>query len=350
MEGQVFERITQPEVLERGPSKGEASVADEPKERAGRPSGKNTTELLQTEIEQAILETRSVEEITEDISQIEIIGSSTAAEALPHVPLTSLPRPGLVQKLKRPPVLIGLGAALVAVIVLLVVLLSSSDSDPTQKSPFHLDEPDKIADRKASSETPVEPEAKAPPVKAASAGPSKSPDGDAVKGTAEGAPAEDTPEEAPAEGAPAEGAPAEGAPIEGAPAEVAPAEGAPAEGAAEEEPPPSEIAEKGSAGAAEPAVPVVTVDLIGLPKKSRIKVNGRLSRIPIEHPESKSPVTVTITADGYKPYKTKIVMDADKEVAIKMERRKAPKKVVHKNKPKGKPEKGGVLVSNPFKN
>lgn len=103
------------------------------------------------------------------------------------------------------------------------------------------------------------------------------------------------------------------------------------------------------------AASFVTVAFPNVPPNSEITVNGRPTPQPVQMPKSKNIVAIAITAEGYAPFKVRIVPDRDRELPVRLtpKRSSAPNgKNAETPKKNGKPKSKkstGNLVSNPFK-
>jgi hypothetical protein len=91
------------------------------------------------------------------------------------------------------------------------------------------------------------------------------------------------------------------------------------------------------APAKEPAAPApktVSIFLYGAPKGSVVKVNGKVSTLPLRLTKSSEIVTVTVTAEGYKRWRRRVVPDKERHLRVRMARKKG------KGKKRGPTPKG----------
>jgi hypothetical protein len=104
--------------------------------------------------------------------------------------------------------------------------------------------------------------------------------------------------------------PADTAPKEAQPAAIEPAEAQPAAPADSVQTAPQPAASK-----------QVAIGLEGAPEGAEVKINGVPVEPPLRLPRSDTAVTLTIHADGYRSFWTKIVPEQDRVIEVKMYRR-----------------------------
>ena len=107
--------------------------------------------------------------------------------------------------------------------------------------------------------------------------------------------------------------------------------------------------ETGKAETVSPQPEYVSINFLNIPKNYTAKIDGNPTSIPIEAEKTQKISTVIIKAEGYEPFKIRVVPDRDREIPIQM--KKAPEKTKKKKKPGGSKSKNNndSLVSNPFK-
>ena len=106
------------------------------------------------------------------------------------------------------------------------------------------------------------------------------------------------------------------------------------------------------------ALTEVSIDFVGMPEGSQVKVNGALTQSPLMVIKSSQPLTVTVDAKGYRTWTQSIVPDRDQEVAVQMEEdessvKKEPSKKRKKKKKRRRSKrksrkKKRPIAANPF--
>ena len=66
----------------------------------------------------------------------------------------------------------------------------------------------------------------------------------------------------------------------------------------------------------------VSIFLEGAPEGSEVKANGVVSTLPLRLPRSSEIITVTVTAEGYKRWRRRIVPDKERHLRVRMARLK----------------------------
>ncbi len=140
------------------------------------------------------------------------------------------------------------------------------------------------------------------------------------------------------------------APRDTAPAAVPSATNTEVEAAATEITPPKDQPTASAVNETPPAPSTVTIRFLDIPDDSDVKVNGEPVTLPFVTTKSKELLTVHINAEGFEPFRVRVVPDRDRDVPVRLHPKKKPEPKKSKKRTEKKRKKHtGNLVSNPFK-